>query len=199
MASLTLKQLVSPGLHPIDLHIQAGECLTLSGPSGCGKTRLLRAIADLDPHTGEALAGEMLQSQTPVTDWRAQVTLLPTETHWWADHVADHFKQFSDCIKRLGFSQESMEWETLRLSSGEKQRLGVARTLEHQPKVLLLDEPTANLDPDNTQRVEAIIYDYRKNLGAAVLWVCHNPEQRQRVGDRGVVIKQGELEIEPWS
>ena len=65
MATLQLEQFASRGLQPVDLQLAAGHCMTLTGPSGCGKSLLLRAIADLDPHSGDALAGPHRQSVTP--------------------------------------------------------------------------------------------------------------------------------------
>lgn len=65
MAYFQLIQFKSRGLEPIDLSIDAGQCVTLAGPSGCGKSLLLRAIADLDPHEGEACIEHCVQSQTP--------------------------------------------------------------------------------------------------------------------------------------
>lgn len=71
-----------------------------------------------------------------------------------------------------------------RLSSGEKQRLALARALMNQPRVLLLDEPTASLDPVATAAVEQLVADYRRDTNATVLWVSHDAQQAGRVGDR---------------
>ena len=88
---------------------------------------------------------------------------------------------------------ECMEWQVSRLSSGERQRLGLARLLALQPRVLLLDEPTANLDAANTRRVEACLDDYRRGHQAAVLWVSHDPDQRGRVASRELLLEQNRL------
>jgi ABC-type iron transport system FetAB ATPase subunit len=81
-----------------------------------------------------------------------------------------------------------------RLSSGEKQRLALLRLLANQPRVLLLDEPTANLDPQNTRRVEAMIAAYREARGAAVVWISHDREQAARVCDRHYIVVDGALQ-----
>jgi ABC-type iron transport system FetAB ATPase subunit len=200
MARLSLHSFHIDQLAPIDLEVQAGECITLTGPSGSGKTLLLRAIADLDPHRGEAQFNGTTQVQTAPPEWRRAVGFLPAESQWWTDQVGDHFPAIDTALlKALGFESECLEWQVSRLSSGERQRLGLARLLSNQPKVLLLDEPTANLDKENGRRVEQIIHDYQQQHQTPVLWVSHDEEQQQRVGSRHFHIQQGRLEAVTWS
>ncbi len=185
MATLTLQGVQSPFFSLIDLELAAGECLTVSGVSGSGKTRLLRAIADLDPHEGEIRLDGTAQQAYPPTRWRRRVAYLPTESFWWEPRVGDHFPQADPAIlNRLGFDEACLEWEVDHLSSGERQRLALARLLANRPEVLLLDEPTANLDQENGARVEQLLLDYRAENGASLLWVTHSPEQKRRVGDQ---------------
>jgi ABC-type iron transport system FetAB ATPase subunit len=194
MGSLTLRQFHSPLLEPIDLHLRAGECLTISGPSGSGKTRLLRALADLDPAQGEVSLNDQERSTFSAPQWRSKVGLLLAESGWWLERVGDHFKQAeTELFERLELPAEALNWEINRLSSGERQRLSLIRLLSNQPQVLLLDEVTANLDQANTAKVEALITDWRKQHQVAVLWVSHDPQQRQRVSDRSWLIESGRL------
>ncbi len=86
-----------------------------------------------------------------------------------------------------------MSWEIGRLSSGERQRLALARLLENEPIVLLLDEPSASLDIENAKRVENLVTAYKKNRGAAILWVSHDPSQIKRVADRHVSLSPNGL------
>lgn len=200
MSGLILQQFQSHGLKPIDMQLPSGECISLAGPSGCGKTLLLRAIADLDQHSGEVILDNSAQSDTAAPDWRRWVGLLPAESHWWEETVGRHFPNPADpLLAALGLPPESMEWDTHRISSGERQRLALARLLSGGPKALLLDEPTANLDQQNIQRVESLIADYRADTGASVLWVSHDPEQRKRVANRGYIICNGAIKEESWS
>lgn len=200
MSGLILQQFQSHGLKPIDMQLPSGECISLAGPSGCGKTLLLRAIADLDPHSGEVIMDSNAQTDTSAPDWRQLVGLLPAESHWWKERVGSHFPRPADqLLTALGLPPESMEWDTHRISSGERQRLALARLLCGGPKALLLDEPTANLDQQNIQRVESLIADYRTDTGASVLWVSHDPEQRKRVANRGFIIRNGTIEEESWN
>ena len=203
MAALRLQALRTRLLEPVDLSIDAGELVFLSGPSGTGKSLLLRAIADLDPNNGEAWCDDRARSSLPAPEWRRRVGLLPAESGWWADSVGAHFPAADGAnadaaalLARLGFGPEVLDWEVRRLSTGERQRLSLARLLANEPVVLLLDEATANLDPENRARVEAVIADYRAKRAAAVLWVSHDPEQRERMNGRRLVIRNGRIEAE---
>ncbi len=194
MGSLTLKQFHAPLLEPIDLHLRAGECQTLSGPSGSGKTRLLRALADLDPAQGEVSLDDRERSTFSAPQWRRKVGLLLAESGWWLERVGDHFRQpETELFERLELPGEAFNWEVGRLSSGERQRLSLVRLLSNQPEILLLDEATANLDQANTAKVEALIGDWRKQHQTAVLWVSHDPQQQKRIGERNWMIESGRL------
>jgi ABC-type multidrug transport system ATPase subunit len=191
------------GLEPISLTLQAGECVGLSGDSGSGKTRLLRALADMDEHSGGLSLDEAVCESESAHLWRKQVAMVPAESQWWHDRVGQHFcvshdNNGADCIddnaiERLGFSKEVMNWQVTRCSSGEKQRLSLLRTLVNRPRVLLLDEPTANLDPETARRVEQLVADYLQHEQACCIWVSHSVEQLQRVASRQFVIRDGGL------
>lgn len=172
-------------LQPIDLVIGAGECVTISGPSGAGKTLLLRAFADLDVHQGLAFLDAWEQRQLSGPEWRRRVAYLPAESHWWAERVVQHFAHNgTDLLGRLGFEPECLTWEVSRLSSGERQRLALARQLAQKPEALLLDEPTANLDEHNRWLVEQCVARYCEKHKAATLWISHDAAQRRRVSSR---------------
>lgn len=182
------------GRGPYSLRIASGECVTLRGPSGSGKSLLLRAIADLDPHEGQVVLEGVDGNGVPAPQWRRQVALLPVESQWWFDDVGSHFPTDGcEWLEPLGFTVETLHWQVSRLSSGEKQRLALARALVNQPRVLLLDEPTASLDPQATAAVEQVIADYRRSTAAAVLWVSHDAQQAARVGDRQYVLSANGL------
>jgi ABC-type iron transport system FetAB ATPase subunit len=201
MAALRLEGLCTRLLEPVDLAIEAGELVFLSGPSGSGKSLLLRAIADLDPNDGEAWCAEAARSSMPAPAWRRRVGLLPAESGWWSDVVGAHFPASTGAdtdlallLERVGFGPEVLDWEVRRLSTGERQRLALTRLLANRPQVLLLDEATANLDPDSRARVEALIGDYRAEQAAAVLWVSHDAAQRARLNGRLLAIRDGRIQ-----
>lgn len=185
MKGLEVREVYTGVGGPYSLHIAAGECVSLRGRSGSGKSLLLRAIADLDVHEGKVSLDGVDSQAMAAPRWRQQVMLVPVESQWWLDEVGAHFVA-GDCpwLAPLGFGPEVMGWQVSRLSSGEKQRLALARALMHRPRVLLLDEPTASLDATTTLAVEGLVAEYRQDSGAAVLWVSHDAGQAARVGDR---------------
>ncbi len=194
MSGLVLKAFSTPLLDPVDLELEAGECVTLSGPSGSGKSRLLRALADLDPHAGEAWCDGTEQQTLSGPAWRRRVALLPAESAWWSDRVGDHFEQLDAAtLDLLKLPADAGDWQVTRLSSGERQRLALLRLLSVKPEVLLLDEPTANLDLTNIERVEGLIEQWRREHRTAVLWVSHDPGQQQRVSTRSLRIEHRRL------
>jgi len=182
---LVIKDLRTLQIGPYSLTINAGECISLRGPSGSGKSLLLRAIADMDPHQGQVLLDNMPYQHIPAPVWRKKVCLVPVESQWWHDTVGAHFSG-DDCpyLEALGFDKNVLGWQINRLSSGEKQRLALARALMNKPQVLLLDEATASLDRKNTDAVEQIVKQYQQETGAAIIWVSHDDSQVDRVGSR---------------
>ncbi len=203
MAALRLAAIRQHLLRGVDLDIDAGELVFLSGPSGSGKSLLLRAIADLDPHEGEVWLGAEARSGMAPPLWRRRVGLLPAESFWWGETVGEHLPrggsaaQITDWLQALGFAPDVLTWSVMRLSTGERQRLALVRLLAQQPEALLLDEATANLDPANRDQVERLIETYRRLNQTSVLWVSHDPAQRQRLGARAYVIRDGLLVAEP--
>ncbi len=162
----------------MSLTVPGGCTLLVRGPSGAGKSLLLRAIADLDPNRGEVWLGNQRRSALPAHQWRRLVGYLPAESHWWADRVGDHHLHWPlEILGQLGFGPEVLEWEVSRLSTGERQRLALARLLANRPRALLLDEPAANLDSANAARVTAVIESQLEAHQPPVLWVSHGEER----------------------
>ena len=196
---LRVRQLSRPGLAPFDLDLADGECVALSGPSGAGKTILLRAIADLDPNQGSVSLDGVGREAIPAPQWRARVCYLAAEAGWWADKVAAHFpdgQAAAALLAELSLPPEALGWSVSRASTGERQRLALARVLLLAPRVMLLDEPTSGLDPEAAARVEAIL-GARLERGAALLVVTHSPEQAGRMARRRLTMDHGRLDEGP--
>ncbi len=182
---LKVTDLQNHGLGPWSFALAAGECISLTGPSGSGKSSLLRALADLDPATGDVvLSGESRERVSPPV-WRCRVGLLPAEPRWWRDTAREHAADWpTESLQALGCAERLLDTNIAQLSTGERQRLALLRMLARKPRVLLLDEPTASLDATNTRAVEQLVGAYRSAHDAGVIWITHDPEQAQRVGDR---------------
>ena len=182
---LCLCALTTLHLGPIEWQINRGECVSLCGASGSGKSLLLRALADLDPHGGEVSLGGDSALSMPGHLWRRRVGLLPAEPFWWAERVGEHFDTVdAPLLDALGLETGALDWQVARCSTGERQRLALARLLQNKPEVLLLDEPTAALDPQSVEQVEALLEAYRREQDAVVIWVSHDAAQRLRVAQR---------------
>ena len=192
---ITVGSLRRTGLGPISFTVGDGECLAITAPSVAGKSLLMRAIVDLDPNTGEVTTAQMIRSETPAPEWRRHVALLPSETGWWLDEVGDHFVNstgIAEHFPEIGLSPDAMNWSVSRLSSGERHRLGLLRCLEKLPKVLLLDEPTAALDAETTEQVEALLHGLMEQ-GISILLVTHDLSQPARMGCNTMRIENGQV------
>lgn len=192
---LSVSELTRPGLEPVSFALADGECLAVRGPSGGGKTLLLRALADLDPSEGAVALDGVAREAMPAPDWRRRVAYLPAEPGWWAETVGAHFPDpdaAAPLLARLGLPADGLGWPVARLSTGERQRLGLIRVLLLEPRVYLLDEPTSGLDETATAAVEAVLAE-RLAAGAAALWVSHDAAQAARVARRTLEVRDGRV------
>jgi tungstate transport system ATP-binding protein len=177
------------------LEVAAGRCLALLGPSGAGKSTLLRLLNFLEPpdagqifYDGQPLApgDPPLRIQREVTTVFQRPLLLDTSV--WGNVAyglrlrrAYTAEAVVAAITQVGMSHLARA-AARTLSGGEAQRVALARAVVIQPRVLLLDEPTANLDPANVAVIERVVQDLRA-LGTTVVIVTHNLFQAQRLAD----------------
>ncbi len=190
----------------VSLSVRAGEVFGLLGPNGAGKKTTLRMVAGLIG----ASSGRVLVAGEPVTDGaeparraRAAIGVLPEEVGLYPDlPVARTLELFArlyrmprdvaterieSLLTRLGL-WDRRDAAAATLSKGLKQRLGLARALVHDPPVVLLDEPTANLDPEAATLVREVLGELR-DAGHAVVVNTHRLEEAQRVCDRVGVLR----------
>jgi len=195
---LSIRNLSRPGLGPIDFSLPGGNVLVVMGPSGAGKTLLLRALADLDPSDGDVLLDGDNREDIPAPSWRRRVAYVAAESGWWADGVERHFEDPAAAAKLLpqvNLNADALSWPVSRLSTGEKQRLSLIRTLVQKPQVLLLDEPTSALDDTSKNGVEKLLMS-RAADGVSLVIVTHDRLQAGRLGARILMLRDGR-EIAP--
>lgn len=123
------------------------------------------------------------------------VGYLPAESGWWADTVGAHFPDRNGCqalLAEMRLQVDVLDWPVLRLSSGERQRLALARALVRAPRALLLDEPTGALDEEARTMVEAIL-SRQLATGTSMLMVTHDQAQAARLAARIVRVENGRL------
>ena len=179
----------------MSFELDAGECVAVLGPSGAGKSVLLRQIADLDPGRGDVWLNGQARSGMRAPQWRRQVVYCQAEAGWWHEHVGAHFSDRGGAaamLERLGLDAAKLDAQVHECSTGERQRLGLARALLLEPAVLLLDEPTAALDAQSIARVEDVL---RAELarGAGMVLVTHNDAQARRLALRCFHMAAGRL------
>jgi ABC-type multidrug transport system ATPase subunit len=200
-ARLQVDQLRSPLAGPFTFSLNAGECLAISGPSGAGKSLLLRMLCDLDPSSGSIGLDGAPRGSMSAPAWRAKVVYQPAEAGWWDPTPASHFKpeqmeRVRALLPRLGLSADKLDTEVRLLSTGERQRMALLRSLACQPQVLLLDEPTAALDPESTAAVEQLLQEQMK-AGMALILVTHSEAQAQLLGS--LRMRMENRQLHDWS
>ncbi|MGJ7556747.1 ABC transporter ATP-binding protein [Variovorax sp. RB3P1] len=194
---LDIRKLSTRGRPPVDLQAQRGECICITGQSGSGKSVLLRLVADLDPGEGTVLLDGVDRNSGSGPAWRRRVVYQAAESAWWGATVAEHFpdgmrESLAGWLGEVGLPGDILDADIARLSTGERQRLALLRSLARKPLVLLLDEPTASLDPATTLAVEALL-SRRLAQGLAILMVTHSAEQARRIGHHCFDMADGRL------
>ncbi len=184
-----------PALRGVDLDVPAGEFLAIVGPSGSGKSTLFHIIGGLTPATSGSVrmggrevssltdAGRTELRKTQVGFVFQKFNLLPNLTAGdniaIARFIAGHGRApdagFDEVLKLLGIAQR-LEHKPAALSGGEQQRVALARAIVNHPAILLADEPTGNLDSENTAAVLSVMRDLNLRLGQTILMITHNPE-----------------------
>ena len=184
-----------PALRGVDLDVARGEFLAIVGASGSGKSTLLHIIGGLTPPTSGQVRVDNrdLAAMTDAgrTDLRKRTVgfvfqkfnLLPNLTARDNIAIARHIAgfnhksdaQFENALKLLGIAHR-LNHKPAALSGGEQQRVAIARAIVNHPAILLADEPTGNLDSENSKAVLEVLRDLNERLGQTVLMITHNPE-----------------------
>ena len=199
-------------LRGVDLDVQRGEFVSIVGPSGSGKSTLFHIIGGLTPPTAGSilLDGHDLLGLTDAQRTELRKTtvgfvfqkynLLPTLTARDNIEIARHIAhkngpldpKFGDVLKLLSLTGR-LDHKPRALSGGEQQRVAIARAIVNHPAILLADEPTGNLDTENSTAVLGLLRDLNQRLGQTILMITHNPEAAA-YGHRTVRMRDGRIE-----
>jgi putative ABC transport system ATP-binding protein len=204
-----------PILVGANLAVRAGDQLGLVGPTGSGKSSLLRAIAKLDPSdAGDVLFRGQSVRKDAVPEYRRQVIYLPQRSEFVAGSVLQNLElpfrlavssgrldptQVTRWLDQLAMSHQTLDQAVESLSGGERQIVALIRAMTLSPQVLLLDEPTAALDPESTEKFERLVIawqnssDLSSSPRRAFVWTSHDAEQVGRMTTRIIAISKGEL------
>jgi tungstate transport system ATP-binding protein len=188
-------------LDGLDLELSGEGISVILGPNGTGKTLLLRLLAGLLPaHGGTITWGDAAQPagrmamvfQQPMLLRLSVFTNVEFALRPQALSAAERRAWTNEVLARVGLAHRARDCARL-LSGGERQRLALARAWVMRPRLLLLDEPTASLDPSATEAVERIIREIRTD-GAKVLMTTHNLGQATRLADDVVFLADGRVQ-----
>lgn len=189
--------------------VAPASVLTIQGASGSGKSTLLRAIATLIPMSGGTLLFEGREVHAiGITEYRRRVAYVPQLPAMFEGSVAENLRAgprfrgvaLADAegvrlLERVGLAAELAGREAAELSGGERLRVALARALANDPRVLLLDEPTASLDPDAASVILDLVLALAKS-GTAILAVTHSTEHAARLGGTRYRMVSGVLSAE---
>jgi putative ABC transport system ATP-binding protein len=192
------------------IELEEASVVTIAGPSGCGKSTFLRAVATLIPSSsGEVLFEGREVHAVGLTVYRRHVAYVPQAPRMFEGNVADNVRagpgfrgvvtseaEVVELLERVGLDAALASRSATDLSGGERLRVALARALANAPRVLLLDEPTAALDPDAAR----VVLDRLVSLaggGTALLAVTHVEAHAARLGGRAYRMSSGVLDPEP--
>jgi putative ABC transport system ATP-binding protein len=201
---------VTPIISKISAGVRRGSVIAIIGPSGGGKSSLLRIMNGLmEPDGGDLFLSGIPYRDIPPRTLRRRVGMVFQEPSLFPGTVEYNLRFPFRVVGRCpsGWEQSAHSWleqvnlnpntvwdrEIEDFSLGEKQRIALVRTLLTEPEVLLLDEPTASLDPGNTSFIVDTICRLHQETKLTVVWVTHTLDVARRVADRVWVIRKGVL------
>lgn len=197
-------------LDHISFSVEAGSTISIVGPSGSGKTTLLGLCAGLDRASAGSVELNHIKLESLTEDKRALVRnqyvgfifqnfqLLPTLTALENVMVPLELRgirnirnQAMELLDKVGLADRSHHYP-VQLSGGEQQRVSLARAFSNKPRILFADEPTGNLDAENSEKIESLLFDLNKEAGTTLVVVTHNLELAAKTG-RIIKMKGGKL------
>ncbi len=202
----------NPVLKDCSFSFEANGIYTLIGPNGCGKSTLLRICALLEePDQGDISFSSGREKVTTDLTLKRRITLVLPKVGIFNTSVLKNVAygliirgmkrseikgRVNQALQFVGLDHKKTQ-NALTLSSGETQRLGLARALVIEPEILFLDEPTASVDQKNTEIIEDILRKIKKEGRSTIIMATHDQDQTRRLADRVLKINQGELQLIP--
>jgi ABC-2 type transport system ATP-binding protein len=190
----------------ISFIVEPGSTVALLGGNGAGKTTTIAMLLGLiRPTAGEVRVfgadmsrnrydvAQRMNFQSPYVDLPARLTVRQNLT------VYAELYGIANAAERIGYIAQHLQIESLldrqngKLSAGQKTRVGLAKALLNAPELLLLDEPTASLDPDTADWVRRKLKDYARRRNATVLFASHNMAEVERLADRVILLQAGRI------
>jgi ABC-type lipoprotein export system ATPase subunit len=199
-------------LREVDLLIRGGEMISITGPSGSGKTTLLNVIGTLDrPDKGNILLDGVditAYSESRLSDIRLkkfgfifqQFYLLPTLTSFQNVYLpikeakgysSEGRRRATEMLEKVGM-KDRLKHLPSQLSGGEQQRVAIARALVNNPPTILADEPTGELDSENSRMIIEILRELNRDLNKTVIIVTHDPEISRKT-KKTIRMKDGKI------
>ncbi|EAQ40718.1 gliding motility-associated ABC transporter ATP-binding subunit GldA [Polaribacter sp. MED152] len=192
-------------LNDISFSAKKGEIIGFLGPNGAGKSTMMKILTGfIKPNSGTVLVDEIDVLEKPIESQK-NIGYLPEHNPLYAEMYVREYLQFRAqiykvdksqveiCIEKVGLTAEAHK-KINQLSKGYQQRVGIAAAILHNPSVLILDEPTTGLDPNQLVEIRALIKELGKEK--TVLLSTHIMQEVEAVCDKVVIIKKGEILLE---
>jgi ABC-2 type transport system ATP-binding protein len=192
-------------LNAISFSANKGQIIGFLGPNGAGKSTMMKILAGfIKPNSGTIFVNEIDVLQNPLEAQR-NIGYLPEHNPLYTDMYVREYLQFqaaifkvdksqiASCIEKVGLTAEANK-KINQLSKGYQQRVGLAAAILHNPKVLILDEPTTGLDPNQLVEIRALIKELGKDK--TVLFSTHIMQEVEAVCDRVIIIKKGAVLVD---
>jgi ABC-2 type transport system ATP-binding protein len=192
-------------LNNISFSADKGQIIGFLGPNGAGKSTMMKILTGfIKPDQGAVFVDDIDVLKNSIAAQKV-IGYLPEHNPLYAEmYVREYLKfqaaiykvaksQIEDCIEKVGLTLEANK-KIYQLSKGYQQRVGIAAAILHNPKVLILDEPTTGLDPNQIIEIRALIQELGKNK--TVLFSTHIMQEVEAVCDRVIIIKKGEILVD---
>ena len=192
-------------LNNISFSADKGQIIGFLGPNGAGKSTMMKILTGYTkPNSGEVFVDEIDVLKNPIAAQKV-IGYLPEHNPLYTEMYVREYLQFhaaiykvaksqiEDCIEKVGLTLE-VNKKIHQLSKGYQQRVGIAAAILHNPKVLILDEPTTGLDPNQIIEIRALIQELGKNK--TVLFSTHIMQEVEAVCDRVIIIKKGQILVD---